>query len=437
LTVGLVDPSGKWLQTKTGVHPGDTVTFSASKLKTGKYCVAVVGENDKSNILGSVAITVLPPGKNEVYLDKDGVCRVNGKPFFPIGIWHADAFIHLFVNTENRRLGRPELSDEQMCRNIASAGYNTVMVFTEAQPYLDLAEKYNLKAIAVARNPELDIPKYAQHPAILGWATEDEPPMEAVKRLSALYDQVKTTLDPYHPVQISQYNNSMFASMGAMCDIVAVDDYPLRDIEPWWRREPWWKPEWKSTLRFMSHYTTVAQNALRPGKTVWPVVGAFAQSAGYGGWELPTYNQVRNQTYQAIACGARGISFYAYCSNEPVAGPGSEIWWIERSPLWIPMKKLVAELHSLEPVILAPGGERIIIPGAEDLMILERKSRGKRYLIVVNIGETEQLFQFNVKPPWTSITEKFTKEQLMVKNGLIKEKLPPYAVRVYIISRSI
>lgn len=435
LVVALVDSSGKWLQNNTGVSNGKQVSFSASMLKVGKYSVITVSKDDKANILASVSFAVLPSSENEVYLDKDGICRINGKPFFPIGIWHADGFIQQFLNTENRKLSRSELSDERMFRNVADAGFNSVMIFTEAQPYMDLASKYSLKAILVCRNPESEIPKLANHPALLGWATEDEPPAEAVQRLSTLYDRIKTNLDPYHPVQISQYNNSMFASMGAICDIVAVDDYPLRDIEPWWRSEPWWNPKWVSQLRFMTHYTTVAQNALPNGKTVWPVVGAFAQSAGYGGWELPTYDQVRNQTYQAIACGARGISFYAYVSNEPVGAPGSEVWWIERSPLWVPMRKLIAELHTLEPVILAPGGKRVSIPGAEDLVVLDRSCKGKRYLIVVNIGETEQVFKFSMNSPWTRAVNKFTGKRLKVDKGVLQEILSPFAVRVYEMSR--
>ena len=71
-------------------------------------------------------MSVLPPAEHEVIFNSDGVCLVNGTPFFPLGLYHLGHTIDQ-VNEGNARAGEPTVTWEQMFERVAAKGFNSAV----------------------------------------------------------------------------------------------------------------------------------------------------------------------------------------------------------------------------------------------------------------------------------------------------------------------
>ncbi len=258
---------------------------------------------------------------------------VDGQPFFPLG-WF----------TNERPSNAADVAP--LVADMKSQGMNSVMQYytayftpetghnyIHAQQWLEDLGSQGMKfMLHLPRNAENDAPvfvsgdyayfdqvinQYKDHPALLGWYLEDEPPdwpAETVQGYVGLYNRVKT-LDPSHPVFVTHHvyarTADTYFAAGDGTDVLITDLYPVhapRSGDPGGQL-------WRQAAE-AKHY---AQLAASHNKPYMNVVQAFFEGAYY---QQPTYAEFRYLAYAPVVEGARGLFPYFYY-NDPTGYYGT------------------------------------------------------------------------------------------------------------------
>ncbi len=290
-----------------------SVSIEVERLAPGTHPVEFVLRTRDGRDLGR-ASTDFTRGRalRRVAFDRHGRTLVEGRPFFPLGMYARD------ITPETLAL---YMRDD--------APWNCVMPYhAPARDMLDLCLDsglmvvYSVKDIvfgaqfakppfSTSREASLgEISRRAldvrDHPAILAYYTNDEAPTRQAGMLrevrSLLHD-----LDPDHPVwHVMDKEYKVRPLLGAY-DVLGMDPYPV-GLE---RRQPE-----RSQMNRPSMDIRSARSATYDAVPIWQVVQAF-NWAWDGRWKdesqrFPTQEEISSMTWQAIAAGANGIVYYAF-----------------------------------------------------------------------------------------------------------------------------
>jgi hypothetical protein len=314
------------------------------------------------------------PNRKPANLTETGTILHQGKPFFPIGIYHPQNYTWYKVGgTDNTVNGVRE-----DYKRIAEMGFNAVQGSSDSNldslgEYLDEAHKNGLvvdvpfysggRVKANQNNSLQKIARFKDHPAVLNWKISDEPDLRPaiVEEVPEAYHAFKKA-DPNTPIEVTLATDDALASWANFMDIIQINRYPVPG----------------SSLTRVSDYTRLAvQN-----KLPWQNVSYVVQS----GWvadlsNQPTVPQARSMVYLALIEGAKGIWWYSmYDPN----------WDLTKTPLWPHMKAINAEIKELsEPVML---GQHITAVTSTNKKVFVRtlKHEGKLYVLVTNPESTPQ-----------------------------------------------
>jgi len=249
-------------------------------------------------------LRVLAPSETEVVCAPNGDTLVNGKRFFPIGLYW------VLADPAGWKPG-PGRKTEDL-RDLRRAGFNTLHTYAfehndandtddNAEAYLDMARDLGFMVMMGlrrdwCRGPELNaaaverrVARLRDHPALLCWTLWDEPDSNArnVPRVQAVYDIVSRT-DPYHPAM------PVFMSGGGRpfrdaADINLLDCYPGA-----------------GNAGVLPSVFQRSRAAI-PDKPLWYVAQAYQQ-----GDKLPSEQDMRLYWQHALKAHAKAIFWYSY-----------------------------------------------------------------------------------------------------------------------------
>jgi len=417
------------------VKPRQTAVAATdvSKLPPGKYQAQVeLMSGSKISMANQVFdFTVLPPSNFEVSFDRKRVCYVNGKPFFPVGLYHVGDAMVEYLN-RGRKSGVPVLTIEGALKDVADHGFNMV-VDSWSMPnenYLKKCKENSLYAIAEMGSisdearfkSQLDFANKFDN--LLMWYTVDEPMGEKLKQAQDTF-QIVSKNDKYRPAAAAMCDPAVFAVGAASMDILIPDAYIIHPLPM----------EKRASIAGLRGWDSAAMESGNGTKPMWAVPQAFElKSSGIFG--RPTPEELRCQAYTSIVFGATGFIWYTYATTEPEPSLDHGIWFIPETELWPAFKTLNEELKKFSSVIIE--GENIGPANVDRSEILSCKwVRGSNtYLLLVNPERRPITFNANSLPG--SIAKgMFESRTKKINKGVLNETLKPLECVIYVLNNAV
>ncbi len=399
---------GKWV---ISVRRGDEVVLSvsgivkwpetlwqlnSSALPDGEYRVVAEVSDRAGNKGEALEVGFLKAKPSEVnsYVH-NGTLYYQGKPFIPLGLYHAGLWNMNRANDVTVRLGKKAVPLAEQYREIAAHGFNTLhsVLGPHGEDYPEFneyAKANNLLIVPQMLNYTTGLKlKFTPDSNIIGYYGLDEASGgEASVQARQMYGDLKV-LAPRSVIFCANYATESLELMektSPFLDVFLYDKYVIREKD--------------TDLTELSQGMKEIR-ALLAGKPEI-VFGFTPQAFIYNGPE-PTPEQLRAQIYLGILNGARAFVYYSYNEDYghlpfdcrikefPSSATGMSLdparkhWWLPASLLYDEMTKLNAEIRDLSDFILNTGTPIKVSCNNRSIDLAAKEVNGVKYLIAVNM----------------------------------------------------
>ena len=332
-----------------------------------------------------VAAPETRPAPSKVEFDTAGVAQVDGKPFFPVGLFT----YHL---------------DSQVMAEMHERQFNTIINGIEIKD-LDLIHQHGLKAICFTGEDWFQAAH--AHPALLAWYLTDEPEGhdKTPERERERYLELQKK-DPNHPIGLCHFLFEALAKYKDACDFTMTDVYPVtanRDVP----------------LVNVGIHIDEARRVHGPGWPNWAYIQVFGGPDSDGGkWAQPLPHEVRCMTYIALVHRATGILYFSY--------------WPKAPRTWDSIGPLNREIHRIVPWLVAAGTELEAQASAAHIHVRARKVGDGGIIIAVNTAPTFAAAQITVTGSLSfDLAMPFACRPVTMNAGRFHDTFGPYEEKVY------
>jgi hypothetical protein len=334
---------------------------------------------------------------SEVKFNPEGIAVVNGKPFFPLGIFTYEL--------------NPEVIAE-----IHELRFNTVLNgFGTNQ--LDMIQSNGL--MAVCFTDQNWIRAATNHPALLAWYLEDEPENRGVPAASEQqrYQDLKSK-DPRHPIGLCHTSFEALTTYKNACDFTMTDIYPITA-----KRD--------QNVMGVSIMIDESRRIHGPNWPQWTYIQSFGgPETDAGVWAVPLPHELRFMVYQALVHRATGILYFSY--------------WPRQPRLWQALAGINREVQQLIPWLVSPGREepmkrhpqgiqvRIRISASSTNSATGRFSGGGGLIMAINT--TPRFVQGDIECSAApgELQAPFEQRRIRMRvPGVWRERFAPYEAHVY------
>ena len=321
-------------------------TVDVDELALGRHPIAFVLSRASGEALGrgEVAFTrVERLPRRKVWIDRRQRTIVDGKPFFPLGMYFTGV-------------------NEKLLDYYAQGPFNCLMPYNwPTREQLDACQRRGLRVIypmeraypggkpithSTKRGNDYVREMFENvkgHPAILAWYICDELPASMDWALRERYALLRE-LDADHPTWCVIYEPENYRPFLGGYDIAGVDPYPIGN-----------HGDAKATaISIASSWPQEARRAMFGFRPMWNVPQAFnwawyrKDEYGRPGVDMPTEDEFRSMTWQSVAGGANGLVYYSFFN----------IFDGEREPLrgqiFSFVCKVAQEVRDREAILLSP-----------------------------------------------------------------------------------
>jgi len=389
------------------------IKYDLSKLKEGSYTYTVnLKSKDKVIKTYKQDFKVLAPADYEVTFDQKRVCYVNGKPFFPILLYHSGEYMMNVLN-QSKLPSAKELEITSMLKDINDHGFNGAIT---QFPYEVIPERY----ITNTHNANMEIiPEYGlelnkdrltkniaelnKYKAGLFYYTVDEPIGERLKGAMDVYKLLEE-LDPHRPIGAAVNHAAVFKDAAKAFDIMMPDEYVIRHAP---------LSERRSISGLLSHINA-AMEATDYQKPLWAVPQGFGNHDTNSPFGIPVPEELRCQAYFYLIYGATGFAWYAYTS--PEADPVSEyrLWHLPSTNLWEAFKVLNKEISQFSEVIIKGDSKGPLKTNNEFIHSNYWQIGKTSYIILVNPERTQKTATIDL-PKSADVTSYFENKKINYK----------------------
>ena len=382
-------------RTEVGQPGKHLVRVEAAGLEPGPWTVKVhlMADGTKEPLSeGQVEGEVWPPDKAKprVWIDKHRRTIVNGKPFFPLGIYLGG-------------VGKAELDP------LRGTDFNTIMPYAILEPAkaakdpaagmrrtLDDLKARNLMLVCNLLETfeptkgfykrglggekagdgmlKIVVDACKDHPTLLAYYTNDELPVGLIPFLEGRFARL-CGLDPNHPTWVVLNRPGQLHYYAHTTDVMGVDPYP---IGPGLLGK-------SASLKWVGGWTRSAQQVTDGHGPVWIVpqvfnYGLYHDAATLKKSRAPTEQEMRCMTFLALAEGANGLIYYSMFDllRDP-AGFANR---------WKEVCAVAREVGQFTPALLSPlPAPKISLtgPGAEAVRCRAMAAdEGRAVIILVN-----------------------------------------------------
>lgn len=421
--------------TKRVIRKGNLLTIKANKDYTDGLHKVVVNITDSFGRVGK-GVKYLMIGENpknvpHVTLRNDGVTLIDGKPFFPVGIYAV----------QKREFNNHNF--EKAFHDLHKGGFNFVQTYHygDYKTFLDTAHKYGMKVWSSAYNFKAKEFRKIRlnHPAIIAWYTGDDTAQHTTpNKLQDRYDSLKAIDDHRIITQadavcanepISHYVGYVRGADNFLPEIYPVAGDNKRD------RGSCVSKVIRDMIRIKDD---IARCGVAHPPSIWPIIQYFK---GWGWERFPEVNELRAMSYASIIHGGNGITWYTYGGAYNPKTKKTNYGVTSTPERWKAITTLATQLRDLGPVFTEPtpadqpvprvvAGPRTDLFGYPSVTCLMKRHKGETYIIAVN----SVLKNVEVSIPVRGIkggNVMFENRKIKADNGAIKDTFKPYDVHVY------
>lgn len=321
-----------------------------------------------------------------VSFNDEGIALVDGKPFFPIGVFTYEL--------------KPEVLAE-----LHELGCNTILNGFKTNQ-LDLLHEHGLMAVCPP-SPEW-VSLATNHPALLAWYLTDEPENRGVTPESERkrYLELKSK-DPHHPIGLCHSSFEALPQFKAACDFTMTDIYPITA-----RRD--------HNIMGVSIMMDEARRIHGASWPQWTYIQTFGGAeADNGVWAVPLPHEVRFMVYQALVHRATGLLYFSY--------------WPQQPRTWQSIAILNKEIQTLVPRLVAPGRDGSL--KCHDTNIQTRvRFNGNNSGVIISINTSPKFVQsiLQLEGVQAELTLPFEGRTAKPSiKGELADRFSPYGVHVY------
>ncbi|MBQ7256351.1 MAG: hypothetical protein IJS60_01485 [Abditibacteriota bacterium] len=394
------------------------ITYNLEKLKVGDYFYTLkILRNGKLIREIRKDFKVLPPNDVEITFDEKQVCYENGKPIFPIMLYHTaggglnhlnnikkpetppldEAKIMEELKDRGFTMGHGQINDFGIVDRYAKGGLNIVSEIGDCRDRERLQEF---------------IDAYNRNKNGIFYYTIDEPFDEKLEHDIEMYNILKE-MDPYRPCGGAVCFAPIFKDAVKCFDIMMPDAYEITRSNP--------NPSFSGLFRLMKPANEYGK---KNGKALWAVPQSFGWK-NFGHWIMPTCEQMKCQAFFYIVYGATGLCWYAMDSGEVDKDTPYNAFCIYDYPeQWDYFKELNKEVTDFAPVIFE--GDSIGPLGVNDKVHSNVwKIGNKNYALIVNSEPTPQRETYEIKGNIKPYFEKYEYDY-SVEGDKVTFNLKPY-----------
>ena len=416
-----VDASGKVVRRPADSLLPDSMSMKVDVSEMAFGTNAVIGEltsgkHVSRSSLDFAHVRELP--KRRVRIDRYGRCLVDGKPFYPLGMFAngiGPKELEIYTNgpfncvMPYNPVNRSALDACQAAGVMAFGSRNSVILgsYWGKRLGLDTQEK-------VEEFHRKEVESLRDHPALLGWFMFDESPsneIRARKRLCELYRE----WDPDHLMWAIQCRADDLRDFMQATDVMGVDSYPLGY-------------QGCTADQVLDAPTRITRKCLEltfGAMPFWNAPQAYSWSWLKCDWcpgaRFPTMAEMRNMNWQHIAAGANGVISYSF--GAMLKQPDFPELWKQTIAAHEEIAKVVPVLLSVEP--------RPAVSSSDPKRLSCRTwaKGGKLYLLACNLTTKPVAASANLEyGSWTLEGRYLAEGEVRVSGRSVKYALPPMGV---------
>jgi len=396
------------------LEPGEAAfNLQANDLQAGEQTVRCTVATNGA-VAGEASCRIVrmsAPPKWRVRFDRLGRTLVEGKPFFPLGM-----YMGTVTATELDVYGE--------------GAFNCLMPYQEpSREMLDLCEQKGLRVIyplkevychtGWARMRKIRnladeeayvtqrVEAYKSHPAILAWYLNDEFGPEFADILAkrrALFER----LDPDHPTWNCLYQVQQLNLYMDSIDCIGVDPYPVA----------------RRSISMANDWTILARRNTFGVRPVWMIPQAmdwrWFKSGNKKRDRMPTEDEMRSMTWQMIASGANGLIYYAFHQMRRNSGTNFPAYWAA-------VKSVAADVARFADVLVSdPGPDATANLPPYQLPVRTWRKGGEVFVLAVNATDKPVDAELSLTKEFSEATAVFGENaSLRTPKGILAH-LPPW-----------
>jgi hypothetical protein len=424
-------------------------TLPVSALAMGRHQVTVSARGADGRGFGGKTLVferVAELPKRRVWCDRFNRMFVDGRPFFPLGMFWSIGTLEKDANSIERYATGPfnclqnydhTLTAKDLDRFWAK-GLRVLVgikdVFAPIPPNVVL-EGHNMRFARPKGGDAAGLKTWADedryltnlaeslksHPALLGWYGCDEFPETFHDRLKERYELMKR-VDPDHPVFITVTGRNGARAFIDCTDAVGIDAYDIHNAHTAPVSKPDFGEAWIGADRTQSII-----DGTHGALCIWQVPQAFANNWDHKGRRpdlgFPTFKELKSQAWQEIAVGANGLFFYSYSQirNCPEGEEAKDEYFRRTCTV-------AEEIRRMIPVLtLEPGPKVVSTP--KRVRVRTWRDGAAVYVLVCNTHPEPRTGTVLVEGGFSSCRAEFG-GGVALKNGTLSLDMEPFGVTI-------
>lgn len=450
--VSLFGPAGQEkpliMQNLKVSYPSTRWELDLKSIPVGKYLAVaeILGKDNNITLGKKIVIWKIEPTDTTSRVI-NGKVYYGGKTIVLLGTYHVSDWAVSVTNTENKRIGKPLLTRQQMLEGLTGQRFNSFF-FTSGVPapdFLEDARKYHLFVIPLVSGlgrewggaPLVEqIAPAKDDPRIFGWYGSDEPgPGRSAQKAAEVYYDLKS-VSPHKLVATAVGGVSVldfFNGETTPADLILMDIYQVTSPDADLSLVG---TEVKSAVAYAQKYGNIA---------VGVVPQAFIFNSGSKTSPEPTPEQLRAQVYLGLVNGARAFFPYSYIEDYGGGGfntysgapsgmslnPKRQRWFLPDSKMWLILPDIFQEIKTLENFILEDGEVLDVTSENEAIQFMAKQVGKESCLIAVNPKATPQKSTFYFSSPIRKVTPRFNTSPAEPKGEELPLEFKGYEVKVF------